>query len=100
MITFTPIRVYYKKDISPHEETLLQDLILHHKKLTTAKQHKNNAQQLLMQTALNLFSSMVSTDHTLRRQLFWKTARQSFWKVWLLRLLLQRAGRASGGSKL
>jgi hypothetical protein len=39
---FTPITAYYEKGISPHEETLLQDLILHHTKLTTAKRDKNN----------------------------------------------------------
>jgi hypothetical protein len=40
--SFTPIAAYYEKGISPREETLRQDLILHHTKLTTAKRHKNN----------------------------------------------------------
>jgi hypothetical protein len=39
---FKPITAYYEKGISPHEETLHQDFILHHTKLTTAKRHKNN----------------------------------------------------------
>jgi hypothetical protein len=34
---FTTITAYYKKGIAPREETLLQSLILHHAKLTTAK---------------------------------------------------------------
>ena len=40
--SFTPITAYYKKGISPREETLRQDLILHQPKLTTAKEHKDN----------------------------------------------------------
>lgn len=39
---FTPITAYYEKGIPPRDETLRQDLILHHAKLTTAKRRKNN----------------------------------------------------------
>ncbi len=94
---FTTITAYYEKGIAPREETLLQGLILHHTKLTTAKRHKNNegTAQLLMLMTLNLFGSMPSSGHTLRRQSFWKMTRQSFRKARLLRVRTTIEGRPS-----